>query len=162
MERAAALGGYAARLHKQFPTRPPYQGLEATDIAARIEELSALTGVMILTSSSVEEVSGEPGRFSVKIGHPQGVAEVTVGAVVLATGWRPAGPEKYARYGLGNYPNVVTSADLEAMAAAGQIRRPSDQRPAGRGEGERRIRQAGGGGGGGRGGILTWASRTTD
>lgn len=130
VEKEAALGGYAARLHKQFPTRPPYQGLEATDIAARIQELSALPGVMILTSSSVEEVSGEPGRFSVKIENPQGAAEVTVGAVVLATGWRPAGPEKYERYGLGNYPNVVTSADLEAMAAAGQIRRPSDQRPA--------------------------------
>ena len=130
VEKEAALGGYAARLHKQFPTRPPYQGLEATDIATRIEELSALSGVMILTSSSVEEVSGEPGRFSVKIETPQGAAEVTVGAVVLSTGWRPAGSEQYERYGLGNHPNVVTSADLEAMAAAGQIRRPSDQRPA--------------------------------
>ena len=36
VERAAELGGYAARLHKQFPTRPPYQELEPTDIAARI------------------------------------------------------------------------------------------------------------------------------
>jgi len=130
VEKEVELGGYAARLHKQFPTRPPYEGLEATDIAAQIRDLRSLPGVMILTGSSVQEISGEPGRFSVKIQGGTGATEVTVGAIVLATGWRPAGPEKYESYGLGKYPNVVTTADLEAMAAKRQISRPSDQRPA--------------------------------
>src|SRR5439155_1357339 len=53
-----------------------------------------------------------------------------VGAVVLATGWRAAGPETYEGYGFGKYPNVLTSAELEAMAAKGQISRLSDRRPA--------------------------------
>ncbi len=39
----------------------------------------------------MEEVAGEPGRFTVKIRRRQGApSEVTVGAIVLATGWRPA------------------------------------------------------------------------
>jgi quinone-modifying oxidoreductase, subunit QmoB len=130
VEKEAELGGYAARLHRQYPTRHPYQSLEATDIAAQVRELRSLPAVRIVTGASVEEVAGEPGRFSVKIRDDKGESEVTVGAIVLATGWRPAGPEKYERYGLGRYPNVVTSAQLEAMAASGQIIRPSDRRPA--------------------------------
>ncbi len=130
VEREAELGGYAARLHRQYPTRHPYQALEATDIAAQIRELRSLAGVTIFTGSSVEEIAGEPGRFSVKIRSDKGGTEVTVGAIVLATGWRRAAPEKYEGYGLGRYPNVVTSADLEAMAVAGQIIRPFDGRPA--------------------------------
>src|SRR5262249_49783646 len=109
VEKEAALGGYGARLHQQYPTRHPYQALEATDIAERIRELSSLTGVRIFIGASVEEVSGEPGRFSVRIRDGQGLHEVTAGAIVLATGWRPAEPEKYESYGLGRYKNVVTS-----------------------------------------------------
>jgi len=130
VEREGELGGYAARLHKQFPTRPPYEGLEPTEIAAQIRELRSLPGVTILTGSAVEGISGEPGKFRAKIRSGTTSAEVTVGAVVLATGWRAAGPEKYEGYGLGKYPNVLTSAELEAMAAKGQISRPSDRRPA--------------------------------
>ena len=132
VEREAELGGYAARLHKQFPTRPPYQELEPTEIAAQIRELRSLPGVTILTGSAVEAISGEPGKFSVKIRSGTASTEVTVGAVVLATGWRAAEPEKYEGYGLGKYPNVLTSAELEAMAVRGQISRPSDRRPAAR------------------------------
>jgi quinone-modifying oxidoreductase subunit QmoB len=130
VEQQAELGGYAARLHQQFPTEPPYEDLRAPDIASQIRELSALPGVTMLTRASVIEVSGQPGRFSVKIESATGPTEVIVGAIVLATGWRPAASTQYEAYGLGKYPNVVTSADLEAMAVAGRIARPSDRRPA--------------------------------
>ncbi len=130
VEKEPQLGGYAAKLHRQFPKRPPYQELEQTEIAARIHELETLSGVMVLTSAQVQEISGQPGRFTARIATAKGSNDVTVGAIVLATGWRPAATEKYERYGLGKYRNVVTSMELEAMAAAGGIRRPSDGRPA--------------------------------
>src|SRR5262249_14908036 len=47
-----------------------------------------------------------------------------------ATGWRPADPAAYEGYGLGRHPDVVTSVELEAMAARGAIVRPSSGRPA--------------------------------
>lgn len=130
VEKEAELGGYAARLHRQFPKRPPYEGLEATEIGARIEELQALSGVTILTGARVKEVSGEPGRFTVRIVGPTGGSEATVGAIVLATGWRPAATAKYERYGLGKHANVVTSMALEEMASKGAFLRPSDRRAA--------------------------------
>jgi quinone-modifying oxidoreductase subunit QmoB len=130
VEKEAELGGYAARLHRQYPTREPYRALEATDLAARVSELGSLAGVRIITGATVEEVSGEPGRFTVKVRSGSGVEEFTVGAIVLATGWRLPPPEKYERYGLGRFPNVVTSADLESMAVSGQFVRPSDRRAA--------------------------------
>jgi quinone-modifying oxidoreductase subunit QmoB len=130
VEQEARLGGYAARLHKQFPKRPPYRGLQDLDIVASIRELEALQGVAIHTSARVTEVSGQPGRFSVAIERGGISSRVTVGAIVLATGWRPAATEKYARYGLGKHRNVVTSVELEDMAARKAITRPSDRRPA--------------------------------
>ncbi len=132
VEKEAELGGYAARLHRQFPKRPPYGAPETTDIAAKIRDVRSLANVRILTNAEVQEVSGEPGRFSVTIRRNGSATAVTAGAIVLATGWRPAETQKYATYGLGNCPNVVTSMDLEEMAAKEKIRRPSDGRPAAR------------------------------
>src|SRR5262249_41154712 len=105
---------------------PPYEELHSPDIDAQIRELTALSSVTVLTQSSVAEVSGQPGRFTVKIDGTGGRREVTVGAIVLATGWRPPAPTQYEAYGLGKHANVVTSAELEAMAVAGRITRPSD------------------------------------
>ncbi|HEV8438254.1 MAG TPA: hydrogenase iron-sulfur subunit [Methylomirabilota bacterium] len=130
VEKEAELGGYAARLYKQFPTRPPYQALEAPEIADQLRALRSLPGVTIMTGAEVREVSGQPGRFSAKVESGAGSTDIVVGAIVLATGWRPAGSQAYERYGLGKLANVVTSADLEAMAAKGAITRPSDRRPA--------------------------------
>jgi quinone-modifying oxidoreductase subunit QmoB len=58
--------------------------------------------------------------------------DLTVGAIVLATGWQPADPQTYEAYGLGKYANVVTSVELESMAVRGAIVRRSDGRAASR------------------------------
>jgi quinone-modifying oxidoreductase subunit QmoB len=51
---------------------------------------------------------------------------VRVGAVVLAAGWRPEDPTGFADLGYGTYPDVITSVQMEELAASGQIKRPSD------------------------------------
>ena len=130
VEKEAELGGYARKLHKQFPKRPPYERLEDVDIAERIREVRSLPNVRVLTSAQVRGITGEPGRFAARIDGPGGGTEVAVGAIVMATGWRPPEPAQYERYGLGRYRNVVTSMELEEMAARGAIARPSDGRPA--------------------------------
>ena len=130
VEKSAELGGYAARLHRQFPSRPPYRELQDVEIEGQIRELRSLPGVSILVESTVAAVSGEPGRFTATVEGPGGATEVVVGAVVLATGWKPPAADRYERYGLGRLANVVTSMDLEAMAAKGAVTRPSDGKPA--------------------------------
>jgi quinone-modifying oxidoreductase, subunit QmoB len=135
VEKDATLGGYAARLHRRYPTRAPYATLEESDLAAKVREVHATPSIREMLHSEVVSVSGQPGRFTVRIVSARGETaetskEVTVGAIVLATGWYPQPTAKYERYGLGRLKNVVTSMELEARAARGAITRPSDGRPA--------------------------------
>lgn len=46
---------------------------------------------------------------------------VQVGAVVLATGWKPADVSQYEHLGYGKLPNVVTNAEFEKLAKEGKV-----------------------------------------
>jgi heterodisulfide reductase subunit A len=61
------------------------------------------------------------------------VMEVTVGAIVLATGFDPFDPSGIKEYGYGKYQNVLSSMDLERLLSAsgptsGHLLRPSDKK----------------------------------
>jgi quinone-modifying oxidoreductase subunit QmoA len=61
--------------------------------------------------------------------------EVKVGAVIVATGWRPYDANKLDNLGFGRFDNVITNVMMERLAAkggptGGQIIRPSDGKPA--------------------------------
>jgi heterodisulfide reductase subunit A-like polyferredoxin len=63
------------------------------------------------------------------------IEEIHVGAVVLAPGYQVYRAELSQEYGLGRYPNVVTSLQLERLLSAsgptkGHVNRPSDGAPA--------------------------------
>ena len=49
-----------------------------------------------------------------------------VAAVVAATGWAPYDARKIGNLGYGKFANVVTNVELEELAAAGKLARPSD------------------------------------
>jgi len=60
-------------------------------------------------------------------------AEIDVGAVILAPGYQIYQAEHAAEYGLGRYPNVITSLQLERLLNAsgptqGEALRPSDEK----------------------------------
>lgn len=57
-----------------------------------------------------------------------------VGAILLTPGYRPYQAEQAAEFGLGRYPNVVTSLQFERLLSScgptmGHLERPSDGRP---------------------------------
>ncbi|MBI5660427.1 MAG: CoB--CoM heterodisulfide reductase iron-sulfur subunit A family protein [Nitrosomonadales bacterium] len=61
--------------------------------------------------------------------------ELTVGAIIWATGWQPYDAAKIQPYGYGRYPNVITSLEFERMSdphgpTGGKILRPSDGKEA--------------------------------
>ncbi len=61
--------------------------------------------------------------------------ELTVGAVIWATGWQPYDAAKIQPYGYDRYPNVITSLEFERLAdlhgpTGGRILRPSDGKEA--------------------------------
>jgi quinone-modifying oxidoreductase subunit QmoB len=130
IEKESALGGFAAKLYKQFPKHPPYRDLEETGIQALIDEVERHPNIEVLKGATVSKASGEPGRYAVSVQVNGSVRELTAGAVVQATGWKPYDPAKFERYGFGRCRNVVTNVMVEEMASKGTITRPSDSWPA--------------------------------
>jgi heterodisulfide reductase subunit A-like polyferredoxin len=62
-----------------------------------------------------------------------GRPEIQVGSVILAPGFKPYDPGKYAGYHYGEHPNVVTSMEFERLLSAtgpfqGHLVRPSDHK----------------------------------
>ncbi|MEZ5784920.1 MAG: FAD-dependent oxidoreductase [Xanthobacteraceae bacterium] len=130
VEREARLGGAVARLRSQYPARPPYRAPEKTSISQLIDEVEAAPAIRVRTGSRVERVAGQPGRFAVTVARNGSPEEFIVGAIVLATGWKPADRARLDAYGYGRIADVITSLELEEMAAKGPLRRPSDGGPA--------------------------------
>jgi heterodisulfide reductase subunit A-like polyferredoxin len=71
------------------------------------------------------------GTDAIDHGMVERLEQVRVGAVILTPGYSPYQAEQAREYGLGRYPNVLTSLQLERMLSAsgptlGQVQRPSD------------------------------------
>ena len=128
VEKASRLGGFAVKMKRQFPKHPPYADLEDTGIEARIREVEGHPNITTYVSAQIEKISGQPGSFEVTLRQDGTVKVAKVGAIVLATGWKPYDATQFENYGFGKFQNVITSVMLEEMASEGKISRPSDGR----------------------------------
>jgi len=208
VEKEAFLGGRVLRTHRYFPKMcPPTCGFEIN-----IRRLRQNPRIAVHTLSTVEEISGQAGRFEIRIkkrpryitgNHfldnsvlsqlksersneynqgmdktkavylpldmaypplqvldrealsaedadtlmklsPPGAVnldmsgdeiEIEVGAIIVATGWRPYDAAKLDNLGYGRCKNVITNVMMERLAArdgptGGEIVRPSDGKKA--------------------------------
>jgi quinone-modifying oxidoreductase subunit QmoB len=128
VEKEAELGGYAAKLHKQLPTQPPYQNLQEPDINAKIQQVQNNSNITVFTSSKISKTCGQPGMFEVTINQNGNENTVKIGAIVLATGFKPYDATKLDHLGFGKFKNVITNVMLEELAKSGKITRPSDNK----------------------------------
>lgn len=128
VERQPELGGFMRRLYRTYPRRAPLAELTEPQIDELIGAVASHPSITALTSAHVSGLSGQPGRFAVSIEHEDQPTNVEVGSVVVATGFVPVPDESFAAYGLGKLANVVTSIEMEQLAAVDEIRRPSDGR----------------------------------
>jgi quinone-modifying oxidoreductase subunit QmoB len=137
VEKGEALGGWLARQHRSFPTRPPYRDLEETDARDVIDRVTRHPNIQVYTSAFTAKTLGAPGLFDVTLhatgsgnGKARGevVDEFRVGAIVQATGWRPHDPRPSLSWG--ELDDVILNVDLEGMVRDhGTITRPSDGKP---------------------------------
>ncbi len=84
-----------------------------------------------LSEADAEIIAGADSAGAIDLDMPQEQIEVEVGAVIVATGWRPYDATRLDNLGFGQYPNVVTNVMMERLAArrgptGGEITRPSD------------------------------------
>ncbi|EFK10892.1 4Fe-4S binding domain protein [delta proteobacterium NaphS2] len=127
VEKEDKLGGFLGKM-KQSVTMP-YKELADTGAAEMIAAVEAEEKIKVYTSSTVEKISGGPGIFSVDIKNNGNAVNERAGAVVQATGWVPYDANKLDHLGYGKFKDVITNVEMEEMAAAGKITRPSDGSP---------------------------------
>ncbi|MFP5229654.1 MAG: hydrogenase iron-sulfur subunit [Acidobacteriota bacterium] len=127
VEKEPQLGGFLRSVKKLYPTGAPYTQDASGGLVEKIQAVSSDPRVTVLCSTRVVHTEGQPGMFDVTLeNHHRSTHRV--GAIVMATGWKPYDAAKLAAVGYG-LPDVVTNVEIETMAAAGRIVRPSDGRP---------------------------------
>jgi quinone-modifying oxidoreductase subunit QmoB len=130
VEKTGALGGAAAGLYRRIPTHAPYSDPEQTGVAELIAEVQADENITVYLNATLAQTRGAPGRFSVDIATESGATTTeSFGAIVQASGFKPYDASQLPEFAYGKTPDVVTQAELEALARAadgGPIKRPSD------------------------------------
>jgi len=126
VEKQPQLGGFAATLKRRFPVEAPFTEPSVDGFREKIEAAGYHPRIQVFTSARIARTEGQPGMFDVAIETPSGASTIRAGAIVLATGWKPYDASKLAHLGYGLSADVITSVELERMAAAGKIARPSD------------------------------------
>ncbi len=128
VEKEPQLGGFLGGLKQLFPTQPPYTAAESNGLAGKIEAVGTNPRVKVFCSTHVARTEGQPGMFDVTLQNGHGTQVHRVGAIVMATGWKPYDRAKLDLPGC-DLPDVITNVEFEKMAAAGPIARPSDGGP---------------------------------
>jgi quinone-modifying oxidoreductase, subunit QmoB len=129
VEKSDLLGGYLKDVHKLPPSGPPYEETGDVNLDELISQLTAQPKVRIYTGAQIARISGAPCMFDVQVRQNGGEAAERVGAVVLATGSLPYDADKLAHLGYGQFADVVTAPQLEAMFKSGKVARPSNGQP---------------------------------
>ncbi|MBW2609648.1 MAG: FAD-dependent oxidoreductase [Deltaproteobacteria bacterium] len=125
VEKEPELGGFMKKVNQTITF--PYLDIKDNDLEELIEAVNQDEKIKIYKGATVEKTAGSPGVFQVTIKQNGSTAEHSIGAIVLAAGWRPYDPEKLDDdLGFGASPNVITNIMFEEMNGDGKITRPSD------------------------------------
>ncbi|MBI5120874.1 MAG: hydrogenase iron-sulfur subunit [Rhodospirillales bacterium] len=118
VEKKAALGGNAAGYASIVPSKPPYHDPQPNPLPKLIEGVNATKSIRVITGATVAKTSGMPGKFEVELSDG---STHTVGAIILATGFRPYDATKLSHLGYGASPDIVTNVEMEAKLKAGKV-----------------------------------------
>ena len=137
-ERCTACGDCANAVAAEIPN-PFNYGLDRIK-AAHLPHAMAYPQRYVLDPSIVGTPEGEKAKGACKydaidLSMQEETIELSAGAVIWATGWKPYDAAKIQPYGYGEFANVVTSVEFERLAdphgpTGGKIVRPSDGREA--------------------------------
>ncbi len=125
VEKENELGGFQKNVSKNVTF--PFKDVQANEINKLIAAVKSNDKIKVLTGSKLEKLSGGPCVFNAQIKQNGSTSDHSIGAVVLAAGWKPYDPEKLdKKLGYGASANVITNVQFEERAKSGQITRPAD------------------------------------
>lgn len=137
VEKQPSLGGTVKKLSRLFPT---FQGAEEV-IAPLVDKAVSNPNIKILLQAEVKSIEGAIGNFKAKIRHTQSSdaqfveEEIQADLIIVATGFKQYDANRLGQYKYGQYRNVVTGLEYEAMCrhdgpTQGRILRPDNsQKP---------------------------------
>jgi len=124
VEKEGHLGGRVADLNRTFPTLESVPEL-LDPLVRRVEQHPNIT---VLLNSEVAQVDGYVGNFEVIVvpagsGGEEVVRErsLSVGAIIVATGYDVFDPDRKPEFGYSDYPNVITSLEMEERLTNGEL-----------------------------------------
>ena len=134
VEREAELGGTLKQLGKLFPT---LQDAEQT-LKPLLEEVVAHSRIKVIAQAEVQNIQGSIGSFKAQIGRvgdsdtPVMAMEINADVITVATGFRQYDAHKLGQYKYGQYRNVITGLEYEAMckpngSTQGKVLRPDNR-----------------------------------
>jgi quinone-modifying oxidoreductase, subunit QmoB len=124
VEKSDVLGGRLATQKSLLPDEPPYAQPQENTMPALIDRVTGNADIKVLTTTTIEKITGQPGQFKVHLNGSSGL-EMSVGSIVQATGAKPYDASKLGHLGYGASPDVVTSDELEKMLVEGKVVCPS-------------------------------------
>lgn len=115
VEKDSQLGGRVSQLYSTFPTMERTADL----LAPMLQRIHAHANIHVHTDSRVEKLDGFVGNFTATVhqylDRAAQVSELSVGAVVVATGAATFDPIEKPELGFGTYPNVISSLQFEQL-----------------------------------------------
>jgi heterodisulfide reductase subunit A len=115
VEQDDHLGGRIAELNRTFPTLEDVPEL----LTPLIERVQGHPNVTVLLNARVTGVEGYVGNFEVSVsGAPDALS---VGSIIIATGYDVFDPRRKPELGYGQYANVITSLEMERRLAEGDL-----------------------------------------
>ena len=137
-ERCTACGECAQAVAVEIPN-PFNYGLDRIG-AAYLPHAMAYPQRYVLDPSIIGTPDGERAKAAcrydaIDLAMQEETIELSAGAIIWATGWKPYDAAKIQPYGYGQFPNVVTSVEFERLAdprgpTGGKLVRPSDGKEA--------------------------------
>jgi heterodisulfide reductase subunit A len=116
IERESELGGFVRNLNTLYQT-----GKDANEsIKGLIDEVKAHDKIKIYMNTSLNDLKGYIGNYTATlVDNNDNFQDIKIGAIILATGADELKPEGF--YGYGEYKNVVTQQEFEAMSKEGKL-----------------------------------------
>ncbi len=124
IEKEKNFGGNLRDLYRVFPTNEKAEAV----LAGYLEKIEARNNITVYTNSTVLDFKGKAPAFKVTINTKGKRHKLSVGAIVLATGFSLYDPAEKKEYGYGRYNDVISAVDLEKMLKDGKLERPSDSK----------------------------------
>jgi heterodisulfide reductase subunit A len=124
VERCATLGGNP--ILASYAALTPHMEDAEQAMQRMVDAIAGDELVDIRSETTVVAATGEAPEIKVTLEGPAGRDEITVGAVVLCTGFQHFDPGRETQmYGYYEYDDVITLVDVERMLKAGNFVRPS-------------------------------------